>query len=72
VLVDERSFTVKMFRNVIGHAIGIVLNTDAEGALPILFAATAPDATDVSYFGPQCLGEMYGDVLALEDNIASM
>jgi NAD(P)-dependent dehydrogenase (short-subunit alcohol dehydrogenase family) len=48
-------------RNVVGHAIGIVLNTDAEGALPTLYAATAADAKDGGYYGPQGFQEMSGD-----------
>ena len=37
------------------------LNTDAEGALPTLYAATAPDAEDGGYYGPQGFQEMRGD-----------
>ena len=48
-------------RNLVGHAIGIVLNTDAEGALPTLYAATAPGAEDGGYYGPQGFQEMSGD-----------
>lgn len=44
-----------------GHAIGILLNTDAEGALPTLYAATAPGAEDGGYYGPQGFQEMRGD-----------
>jgi NAD(P)-dependent dehydrogenase (short-subunit alcohol dehydrogenase family) len=51
----------KAIRNLVGHAIGIVLNTDAEGALPTLYAATAPDAEDGGYYGPQGFQEMRGD-----------
>jgi len=48
-------------RNLVAHAIGIVLNTDAEGALPTLYAATAPGAEDGGYYGPQGFQEMSGD-----------
>jgi len=51
----------KTVRNLFGHAIGIVLNTDAEGALPTLYAATSPDAEDGGYYGPQSFQEMRGD-----------
>jgi NAD(P)-dependent dehydrogenase (short-subunit alcohol dehydrogenase family) len=51
----------KAARNLVGHAIGIVLNTDAEGALPTLYAATAPDAEDGAYYGPQGFQEMRGE-----------
>jgi NAD(P)-dependent dehydrogenase (short-subunit alcohol dehydrogenase family) len=48
-------------RNLVGHAIGIFLNTDAEGALPTLYAATAPEVKDGGYYGPQGFQEMSGD-----------
>jgi NAD(P)-dependent dehydrogenase (short-subunit alcohol dehydrogenase family) len=51
----------KSARKLVGHAIGIVLNTDAEGALPTLYAATAPDAEDGGYYGPQGFQEMRGE-----------
>jgi NAD(P)-dependent dehydrogenase (short-subunit alcohol dehydrogenase family) len=50
-------------RNVLGHAIGIVLNSDSEGALPTLYAATAPGAEDGGYYGPQGFHEMRGDAV---------
>jgi NAD(P)-dependent dehydrogenase (short-subunit alcohol dehydrogenase family) len=53
----------KTMRNVVGHAIGLVLNTDSEGALPTLYAATAPDAKAGDYYGPQGFQEMRGDVV---------
>jgi NAD(P)-dependent dehydrogenase (short-subunit alcohol dehydrogenase family) len=51
----------KGVRNLLSHAIGIVLNTDAEGALPTLYAASAPSAQDGGYYGPQGFQEMRGD-----------
>jgi NAD(P)-dependent dehydrogenase (short-subunit alcohol dehydrogenase family) len=51
----------KATRNLVGHAIGILLNTDAEGALPTLYAATSPDVQDGSYYGPLGFQEMRGD-----------
>jgi NAD(P)-dependent dehydrogenase (short-subunit alcohol dehydrogenase family) len=51
----------KTLRNLFGHAIGIVLNSDSEGALPTLYAATAPGAEDGGYYGPQGFQEMRGD-----------
>jgi NAD(P)-dependent dehydrogenase (short-subunit alcohol dehydrogenase family) len=51
----------KILRNLLGHAIGIVLNSDSEGALPTLYAATAPGAEDGGYYGPQGFQEMRGD-----------
>ncbi len=51
----------KTVRDILGHVIGIVLNTDSEGALPTLYAATAPDAQDGGYYGPAGFQEMSGD-----------
>jgi len=48
-------------RKAFGHVIGAVLNTDAEGALPTLYAATAPQAQDAGYYGPQGFQEMRGE-----------
>jgi NAD(P)-dependent dehydrogenase (short-subunit alcohol dehydrogenase family) len=53
----------KAVRTVLSHAIGTFLNTDAEGALPTLFAATAPEALDGGYYGPQGFGEMRGETV---------
>jgi NAD(P)-dependent dehydrogenase (short-subunit alcohol dehydrogenase family) len=57
----EYSAVEKSFRIFLGHAIGIALNTDSEGALPTLYAATALDAKDGGYYGPQGFQEMRGD-----------
>jgi NAD(P)-dependent dehydrogenase (short-subunit alcohol dehydrogenase family) len=59
--VGDYSPFEKSMRNLFGHAIGIVLNTDAEGALPTLYAATAADAEDGGYYGPQGFQEMRGE-----------
>jgi NAD(P)-dependent dehydrogenase (short-subunit alcohol dehydrogenase family) len=40
--------------------IGAVLNTEAAGAVPTLFAATAPEAESGGYYGPQGWQEMRG------------
>jgi NAD(P)-dependent dehydrogenase (short-subunit alcohol dehydrogenase family) len=45
----------------VGHAIGLFLNNDAEGALPTLYAATAKDVEDGAYYGPQGFKEMRGE-----------
>ena len=58
---DNHSSAERAIRSVVGHAIGIVLNTDAEGALPTLYAATAPEAVSGGYYGPQGFKEMRGD-----------
>ena len=61
--VGDYSALEKTLRNLVGHVIGIVLNTDAEGALPTLYAATAPGAEDGGYYGPQVFQEMRGEVV---------
>jgi len=53
----------RSIRNLVGHAIGIALNTDSEGALPTLYAATSPAAEDGGYYGPQGFQEMSGEVV---------
>ena len=40
--------------------LGTFFNSDAEGALPTLYAATAPEAVGGGYYGPQGLQEMRG------------
>jgi NAD(P)-dependent dehydrogenase (short-subunit alcohol dehydrogenase family) len=57
----DHSSLEKTARTLIGHAIGIVLNTDAEGALATLYAATAATAEDGGYYGPQGFQEMRGE-----------
>lgn len=51
----------KTARTAIGHIIELLLNTDAEGALPTLYAATSPEAQDGGYYGPQGFQEMRGE-----------
>ena len=57
----DHSAVQKTLRKVVSHAIGIILNTDAEGALPTLYAATATDAKSGGYYGPKGFQEMRGD-----------
>jgi len=57
----DHSPVQKMLRKAVSHVIGIVLNTDAEGALPTLYAATATDAKSGGYYGPKGFQEMRGD-----------
>jgi NAD(P)-dependent dehydrogenase (short-subunit alcohol dehydrogenase family) len=59
-LVGDYPSFEKTARNFVGHAIGILLNTDAEGALPTLYAAIAPGSEDGGYYGPQGFQEMRG------------
>ncbi|MDQ2835499.1 MAG: oxidoreductase [Acidobacteriota bacterium] len=56
----EYSALEKATRNAIGHAIGMFLNTDSEGALPTLYAATAERVKGGDYYGPQGLAEARG------------
>jgi NAD(P)-dependent dehydrogenase (short-subunit alcohol dehydrogenase family) len=56
----DHSAVQKTLRKVVSHAIGIVLNTDAEGALPTLYAATGVDAKGGGYYGPNGFQEMRG------------
>lgn len=58
--VGDYSAVEKTLRNLVGHVIGIALNTDAEGALPTLYAATSPDVEDGGYYGPQGFQETRG------------
>ncbi|MEO6909882.1 MAG: oxidoreductase [Edaphobacter sp.] len=48
-------------RKAMGHFIGAFLNTDAEGALPTLYAATSTDVRAGGYYGPQGFQEMCGE-----------
>jgi NAD(P)-dependent dehydrogenase (short-subunit alcohol dehydrogenase family) len=50
----------QLARRWIAAAIGAVLNSGAEGAVPTLFAATSPGAVDGGYYGPQGFQEMRG------------
>jgi NAD(P)-dependent dehydrogenase (short-subunit alcohol dehydrogenase family) len=59
----DHSALEKAVRQGIGYLIGILLNTDAEGALPTLYAATAEDAKSGGYYGPQGFQEMRGEVV---------
>jgi NAD(P)-dependent dehydrogenase (short-subunit alcohol dehydrogenase family) len=50
----------RSIRRMAGHLIGTLLNSDAEGALPTLYAAVAPGAVSGGYYGPQGFLEMRG------------
>ena len=47
-------------RKLMGKLIGLLLNSQAEGAYPTLYAATAPEAVAGGYYGPSGLAEMRG------------
>lgn len=57
----ERSAIENAARKLMGHLIGAFLNTEAEGALPTLYAATSSAATGGGYYGPQGFQEMCGE-----------
>lgn len=50
----------RLVRRGMGLAIGSLLNSEAQGAIPTLFAATAAGVKDGGYFGPQGYQEMRG------------
>ena len=57
----EYSAIEKAIRRGLSHAIELLLNTDTEGALPTLYAATSSNAVDGGYYGPQGFQEMRGE-----------
>jgi hypothetical protein len=59
-VVGEFTPVERMMRHGFGFLIGTLLNTEAEGALPTLYAATSPDAVGGGYYGPQGFQEMRG------------
>jgi NAD(P)-dependent dehydrogenase (short-subunit alcohol dehydrogenase family) len=59
--VGEFSPAERAVRRWMGSAIGALLNSEAGGALPTLFAATAAEAVSGGYYGPQGFQEMRGD-----------
>jgi len=58
--VGEFNPIERLVRRGLGVAIGTLLNSEAQGAVPTLFAATSPDVADGGYYGPQGLLEMRG------------
>lgn len=59
-LVGELPAIERRVRQASSVVIGALLNTEAQGALPTLFAATAAEAADGGYYGPQGWLEMRG------------
>ncbi len=59
--VGEFNPVEKQIRKWIGVAIGALLNSEAGGALPTLYAATAVDALSGGYYGPQGFQETRGE-----------
>jgi NAD(P)-dependent dehydrogenase (short-subunit alcohol dehydrogenase family) len=58
--VGEFHAVEQLARRWVGVAIGILLNSEADGALPTLYAATAASAAEGGYYGPQGFREMRG------------
>jgi NAD(P)-dependent dehydrogenase (short-subunit alcohol dehydrogenase family) len=50
----------RLMRSWVAVAIGALLNSEAEGAVPTLFAATAAEAVSGGYYGPQGFQETRG------------
>lgn len=50
----------KFLRTIASYAIGLFLNSQVQGTLPTLFAATSPQAEGGGYYGPQGFREMRG------------
>jgi hypothetical protein len=63
--VGEFGVAERAVRRLLGVAIGALLNSEAEGALPTLYAATSPDAAGGGYYGPQEFFEMRGATVGL-------
>ncbi|PLZ02909.1 short-chain dehydrogenase [Burkholderia sp. WAC0059] len=57
----EHSAAGRAIRAALSGFIGAVLNSDLAGALPTLYAATAPDVVDGGYYGPLGLFEARGE-----------
>ncbi|WP_109482199.1 oxidoreductase [Paraburkholderia sp. C35] len=58
---DDRSSVGRAARAALGTIIGALFNSDLAGALPTLYAATAPDASSGGYYGPLGLLEARGE-----------
>jgi NAD(P)-dependent dehydrogenase (short-subunit alcohol dehydrogenase family) len=50
----------RVAETIVAGTIGLLLNSSLEGALPTLYAATAPEAKGGAYYGPQGLAETRG------------
>ena len=58
--VGEFGVAERFVRRGFGAAIHTLLNSEAQGALATLYAATATDVKDGGYYGPQGFQEMRG------------
>ncbi|GAB2872736.1 SDR family oxidoreductase [Paraburkholderia jirisanensis] len=57
---DDRSPATRAVRAALGGLIGTFLNSDFDGALPTLYAATAPEVVSGGYYGPLGILEARG------------
>jgi NAD(P)-dependent dehydrogenase (short-subunit alcohol dehydrogenase family) len=57
---DDRTVMTRAVRSLLGEMIGTLLNSDVDGALPTLYAATAADVQHGGYYGPLGLFEARG------------
>ncbi len=59
-VTDDHKGLERAVRNIMGRSFDWFLNSPAHGAIPTLFAATAPAATSGGYYGPQGFQELRG------------
>jgi hypothetical protein len=57
---DGRSALSRAARAAAGIFIGALFNSDLDGSLPTLYAATSPDVVDGGYYGPLGVFEARG------------
>jgi NAD(P)-dependent dehydrogenase (short-subunit alcohol dehydrogenase family) len=62
-LTGDHSSLQKSMRGIVNEIVGVLFNTDSEGALPTLYAATAEAAQPAGYYGPQGFLEMRGEAV---------
>jgi len=60
-----------MMETLMGLSNRLFAQSAAMGALPTLYAATAPELRGGEYIGPDGLGEMWGHPAKVESNAAS-
>lgn len=59
-VTDDHQGLTRTVRSLMGRVFDLFLNTPAHGAIPTLFAATAPGAMPGGYYGPQGFAELRG------------
>lgn len=64
-MVGKFSPLERIVRRGFSVAIGALLNSEEQGAVPTLFAATAPETVSGGYYGPQKLHEIRGGDVGL-------